>query len=215
MILKQLSLNFIKLLASRKGPSKIRLHPYNSHVWFRGAYGTVMRTKQGGIPLRIRCSLMKNLFSQLPRLKQSNLDAKLKEIIQNTSTNTGLSIGQSQKLCNMLIKYHIAYYFSDLDKKWNNDNAWVKAVAPRAHIPIDKEVLKKAYLLHPKTFSGLINIKGYPKISKTKHSKTLYSWSKVPTYSQIQVLQDHFKQLAKSKGISPIELEMRELWRPP
>lgn len=214
MILKQLSLNFIKLLASRKDPSKIRLHPYNSHDWFRGAYSTVRRTKPGGIPLSIRCSLMNFLFSQLPRLKPSNLDAILKKIIQKTSKSSGLSIGQSQKLCNMLIKYHIAYYFSDLDKNWNHQNAWVKGVAPRAHVPIDKEVLKNACLLYPKIFTGRIT-KGYPRISLTKDSKISYAWSKVPIYNPIEVLQGHFRQLAKSKGISPIELEMRELWRPP
>lgn len=209
MNLRYLSLDFIDALRRRR----IHLNPYNQIKWFCGAYGTVKRTKQGGVPSRVRSVLAGFLFSELSKLKASTFDSKLKQIIQQTSDQTALSIGQAQKLCNMLIKYHIAYYFSGLDINWNRQNGWVKAIASKAHVPIDVQVLKNARSLYEKTFTGRVTT-GYPKIQLTKHSRISYVWSKVPTYNPIQVLQGLFRQLAKSKGISPIELEMRELWRP-
>jgi len=222
MKLKQLSLNFIKLLASRKGPSKIRLHPYNSHEWFRGAYTTVQRTKPGGTPPSIQASVALLVFSNLPKIRASTFDSQFTKLIQIVANHGGFSAGQAQKLCSMLLKYHLIYYHTALDASWNRKNTWVRNLLAKAFIPLDSMVLFYGPLFYPEYFHRWIKTDASywnkwvidARVSWPRGARKFFPWSKLPIDS-IKPLQDIFRAIASTKGISPIELEMRELWRPP
>ena len=213
MSLRQPSLNFINLLASRKGPAKILLHPYNPSEWFRGAYTTVQRTKTGGTQPSLRSRVSSLIFEYFPDLRVGTFDRQWDSLIRRVSKLGGFSAGQAQKICNILLKYHLVYFFSELDPAWNHKNSWVSSLLPKANIPIDSFVLFYGAVLYPDSFGSLIKFSRNARVCTHGNHKKQYGWSNLP-FPYIKKLQTIFRAIAESKGISPLELEMRELWRP-
>ena len=221
MKMNQIGKQFINLLAARKGSARVMLYPYNQKEWFRGAYKTLQQTKKGGLGPTGPALVMPLIFNSLSKIRPATYDLDIKSLIQKVS-NHGFTLGQSQKLCNMLIKYHLVYFFSKSDLVWNRKNPWVGKLAPRAHVPIDRFVLIRGAQLYPSYFKYLLKIsmRFYKAWTLNIHivwprgSRSSHAWSKLNSYGPIDNLQQIFRTIAKTKGFLPIELEMRELWQP-
>jgi len=127
----------------------------------------------------------------------------------------GFTIGQSQKLLNLLSKYCFAYYFSELDRDWINKNSWVRECAGAFDIPIDQIVLKnilKLYGTHP-IAGGIYAHRGYGFICRHVHPRRNFAWNRLTCTDCYTELQDFVRHESHLKGyIFPMEFEMAELW---
>ena len=79
------------------------------------------------------------------------------------------------------------------------------------HIPIDSIVLKNTNLLFRDTHNSLKNI-----LSSTHYIKTTKNdscWSKLDEYDTYLDFQKYIRELSNKYMMTPIEFEMRFLWK--
>lgn len=229
--MKPESLDFIAKLATRKQPQTVNLNPFDETQWFAGAY----RTLQRGVPAgnfseveKLACS--KRIFGQLPLLVPATFDVGMQALITEVATTYPVTMGQAQKLVNILLKYHACLYYSQLDRRWNAANPWVPAIHDRQHVPIDSIVLLGLCRHDPKGCAQFVTASSRYAYSKTlKHFEWAYNayvydplsqdgtgpktpWSGITSYAVYFHLQTLIRHLAAAKGVSPLLYEMRFLW---
>jgi hypothetical protein len=225
------SLAFINLLAAREYPQTVALNPFDQAHWFAGAYRTIQR----GVPegtfaeaAKIGCSNL--IFGRLPFLAPVTFDVGMETLIAEVAATYPLTIGQAQKLVNILLKYHACLFFSQLDPGWNLAHPWVAAIHERQHVPIDSIVLVGLCRLDPEGCAQFVTASSRFAYSRASmrfvwtHCAYIYDppsedgkgpkapWSGLAGYAAYFRLQALIRELAAAKGVSPLLFEMRFLW---
>jgi hypothetical protein len=228
--MKKQSRKFISLLSARKQP--IRLNPFNDANWLNGAYRTFSRTLVCPLAQGEKNQLCKRFFSEFRRfssLKVSSFDAKIKDVILKTAYDFSLTIGQAQKLVNILLKYHLCLYYSNLNPVWKKKEPWIGKLSPKLHVPIDSMVLYRLCQVAPRQCRGLVTAARYSSFKNGKRRwhyyakvfhprsssavKAKFAWSKIKDYEPYFKLQMLIRSLARKKKIAPMLYEMSYLWK--
>lgn len=231
--MKKESNDFIDLLAARTRPQTTFVDPFNPNHWFQGAYRTIQRRVTKGIFTQAdKMACQNQIFDALPKLTANNYDASVKELIENLTKNFPITIGQSQKLVNIILKYYACLYYSGRDAAWALRNTWVVDIHPVQHVPIDSIVLfglcrsdpaacatfvtasaRFAFIKTAKRFGWNYIASIYDSPSPTG-AGTSVPWSGIANYGVYFHLQTIIRNLAAKQGISPLLYEMRYLWAP-
>jgi len=133
----------------------------------------------------------------------------------------GMTLGQAQKLVNLLSKYCFAYYFSEIDRGWMAENAWVREFARDFDIPIDQVVLRNIRRSYKQNdVAGGIYFTDSSKKDApaglncrhvTSHAKV--SWNRLTCFGCYAEIQEFVRWASQGQGcIFPIEFEMQYLW---
>jgi hypothetical protein len=231
--MQQESIDFINLLATRARSQKRIINPFNAQHWFQGAYRTIQRRVPVG---KFQPAQKKNcqnlIFASLPQLTPVAFDTDIKKLIADVAAKFPLSIGQSQKLVNILLKYHACLFYSQFDLNWNAKNLWVKDIHAQQHVPIDTVVLFELCRNDPASCSQFVTARSYFSYDKVAtrfmwhYTAKIYvpasptgtgtsvPWSKINDYADYFRLQTMIRTLAKAKRVSPLLYEMQFLWAP-
>lgn len=224
---------FISLLGKRKGAAKINLRTFDQNEWFRGAYSTVQRTRRGcsSFADAERKTIIKLLFDACSEIcvHPSEIESKISCLKENCPGQ--LTLGQVQKLLNILLKYHVCYFFAGQDDVWNKAHDNIAESWASFHVPIDSIVLLRLCEVAPDVVCGRIYANKIfqfnKKANKCEWSQTakVFSndrkinpkasgqpWSKLDDMEAYMWLQNTIKALAKKENMSPLEYEMKVLW---
>lgn len=211
--MQELANSFIEMLYQRKRPARINLTVYNQKEWFRGVYSTVQRVIPAGtFTVETMARIRKSLFDFINTLQMSQqVHQDIMDFIGNLTVEFApMTIGQAQKLINMLLKYHTCFFLSERDTIWNDNNAWIQQNWKYFHVPIDSQVLKKLVEIDTELFSHNILLR-YNLVTVIDGHETR-PWSKIanlPTYEQLQSL---IANKSNQLNFYPLEFEMRCLW---
>ncbi len=185
-----------------------KINSFNEERWFSGAYSTLnpFRTIEGGSLSNEDKKILKYLlFSSIENLKSYSVgdyDKWFYELAKKiTDRVSKLSFGHAQKLINILMKYHFAYYYSDFDEDWKKRYLWLVHYFGHFHSPIDRKVL--------------INLtkKYNMEIPQRKFSWTKWQWEDKILYEEIQ---SKIKKIVENNEIynnNRLYFEMKELWK--
>lgn len=231
--MKQESIDFITLLAARAHPQTTNIYPFDHEHWFQGAYRTIQRNVPKGIfatDAKHRCR--DQIFAALPLLTAANFDASMKELVESLSREFPITIGQSQKLVNIVLKYYACLFFSERAPTWARENSWVGAIHPLQHVPIDSIVMFGLCRNTPAECAGFVTASSrfaFNTVTKCfgwSHAASIFvpdspdglgpsvPWSGIADYAVYFRLQTIVRTLADEKRISPLLYEMRFLWAP-
>lgn len=209
---------FIQQLEER---NRIKLLPWDEARWFRGAYSTVQRTLRGDFSPLTRpqkSSLTELLFGEIPRIAGRNFDKRLKHLIERLVPEFSISIGHAQKLISILLKYAVVCHHchpGSIPNAWTN---LIEAHVGHLPVPIDAIVLYRLANLFPKQFGHVCAGSGRDKRGRPTYWATVTSgakseaWSRVSTIKTYWSLQERIRLLAASRGCTPLEFEMKNLW---
>ena len=178
--------------------------------WFSSAYSTLNSrfTIEGGDLSREDRKTVKGiLFSSIENLRSFSVgdyDKWFYELARGiTDSYPKLSFGHSQKLINILMKYHFVYFCSDFNEEWTKKHSWLVPYFCYFHAPVDRKVLKNLtenYSLE---------------IPPNKFSWTKWQWKEKFLYEEIQ----NYMQKIVEKNVkycnNRLYFEMKELWKAP
>jgi len=204
-------------------PSKftkyVRLHPYDQPRWFRRCYSSVQRTVHGGLRRSVRRELRSRLFDGVARLEglqaeQEGFERWHRALLDEVQACSGLSLGQAQKLINLLLKYHYAYFHADIDQEWAEQHQFIEAFSPFFHVPIDVYVLVS---LKRKYGYPLVGLNASATYATLRVGDRHVAWSRLTERVPYEHVQAFIQDLAadRSTYVSPLHFEMRELWQTP
>lgn len=132
--MKDESIKFMALLAARRHPQQVYLRCFDTGKWFTGAYRTIQRQAP-----KMSSSDKQNcrdlIFNNLRQLQSETFDTDIERLIETVSGTFHLTIGQSQKLINILLKYHACLFYSQTDQEWNEANEWIQDIHSKQHVP--------------------------------------------------------------------------------
>jgi hypothetical protein len=216
---KALSEKFIHQIC---GANRIKLRPFSEKRWFSGAYSTIQRTLSKGFkPLNSenREACRKQLFEGLKTLTPDNFDEEMKSLIGALSKNFKISVGHAQKLVSILLKYAFVTIQCD-DKSVPDEIAkLVASSADRFPVPIDAIVLFQLKKTDGVNSDG---IRAYRRpnedgefmhTASVRQGKSFVTWSRLTDYKTYWNLQERIRAVANENHMTPIEFEMRNLWR--
>jgi len=210
-IVDNLTARCMRFIEQIKLRNKITLIPYCEEKWFQGAYSTIQRTLRDSYkPLsanqKVLCGDI--AIGGICNLKAGSFDDECRNLINLISRKFHLSIGHAQKLISILMKYAFCVYHTkpnELPGKWQRIAqdckgqllAPVDAIALRglnscAQFRPDSPAIEGAYII--------IEGKRVP-------------WSKLNSYAAYWTLQQHIRNLARKRKMTPLELEMTHLWK--
>lgn len=185
-----------------------KINSFNEERWFSSAYSTLnpFRTIEGGSLSKEDKKTLKNLiFSSIENLKSfcvGNYDKWFYELAKKiTDRVSKLSFGHAQKLINILMKYHFAYYYSDFDEDWKKKYLWLVPYFGHFHSPIDRKVLKN------------ITKKYNMEIPQNKFSWTKWQWEEKILYEEIQNFIQKIVEKTEIYNNNRLYFEMKELWK--
>lgn len=225
------SRRFIDLLAGRPPQKRVNLIPFDRDVWFRAAYSTISRgVPQGQFQTAAKRACCDLIFNRIPQLRPAHLDADMQVLIILLAEMFPLSIGQAQKLVNIVLKYYACVYYSGRDPAWSAANQWVAALTHRQHVPIDSIVLYNLCRNAPAACNGFVWTRASFAYSQQAESfiwstsayiyepdydgndTPRFAWSKIRTYAPYFRLQTIIRALAAEKNATPVLYEMQYLW---
>lgn len=179
---------------------------FNEDNWFRNSWNQFSRTlilnpqKKNQLP-DFKESIKEEVFKHLDEFPHNskteihNSKTEIEDWYKSflTKDDGFLTLGQRQKLLNILIKYYVVNEFvSNSDKKWSLSLEFL-------HIPIDSIVLNRFNMnfenIH--THGGKLN--GTP-------------WSKIWNYEDYINFQNLVSIESSNVSQSPLEFEMKFLW---
>ncbi len=221
--------DFINQLANR---NRVRLYPFNSEEWLRGAYSTFQRNLRYGNNNHgnVRNDV-KSYTNNRTVLLRTNENASQESFdrwhlktcsgIIETS-NSVMKLGTSQKMINIFLKYHFVYLYARLDEEWNQNNQWIRRWGKYFHVPIDVQVIKN--LAENNTYRELNNI-ALPIIIINENDARIINdgyaieWTKLTfeKLSQYNLIQTRIKELLQLQHVvaefdTPLDFEMEYLW---
>jgi len=227
------STDFINLLAARAHPQTTNIHPFNQQHWFDGAYRTIQRNvPKGTITPQQKQNCQNQVFATLSTLQPDTYDQQIETLIKSIATNFPLTIGQSQKLINILLKYHACCFYSQLNQAWNLQNQWIANTHFHQHVPVDSIVLFGLCRNSPASSAEFLTVSSRFCYSKPvqrfvwNYTASIYvpdspsgagfsvPWSGIADYGVYFRIQTMIRSLATQKQISPLLYEMRYLWAP-
>jgi len=185
-----------------------KINYFNEEKWFSSAYSTLnpFWTIEGGSLSKEDKKILKNLlFSSIENLKSFSVgdyDKWFYELVKKiTDRVSKLSFGHAQKLINILMKYHFAYYYSDFDEDWKKKYLWLVPYFGHFHSPIDRKVLKN------------LTKKYNMKILQNEFSWTKWQWKKKILYEEIQNFIQKIVEKTEIYNNNRLYFEMKELWK--
>ena len=210
--MKLLFEEFLKKISYRN--KSLDLTIFNEETWFNSVWNTLngsFRTTNGTKSSDyIKNDIKKELFSLILSIETDfeNSDSWYRKNILKLNDDFKLSIGRSQKILNLIIKYYLGnFYLSNNPQKIGhilNENI------QRLHIPIDSIILKNLNNLYR---DKDIDIR---RILNSTHNlitqKNPSSWSKLEDIESYIEFQKYIQSKTKEFSLNPIELEMKYLW---
>ena len=199
---------------------RVRLIPFDRNAWFQCAYFSIQRTLPQGIRQIALDQLQNDLFEAVYALKQQPPAADAFEpwiarTIQTQSDTYRLSIGQSQRLINTLLKYYYCYYHAEIDRTWNEAHQFIAQHSPFFHIPIDSHVLIGLKVTYDCPDLHINRAQTY---ATFRVGDALVSWSRLddlPVYVKVQ----RFVQAVRDNHLhifdTALDFAMSELAGPP
>lgn len=190
---------------------KVRsVNSYHEERWFTSSYSTLnarFTIEGGGLSEEAKKTLRILLFSSIENLTAfsvSEYDKWFYDLAKRIIDKfPNLSFGHTQKLINILMKYHFVYYYSDLDKDWKKRHFWLVPFFDRFYAPIDRKVLKnltEKYSMH---------------FAPSKFSWTKWQWNEKDLYEEIQSYVQKLAEKAEIYHGNRLFFEMKELWKNP
>ena len=205
----ELCISFEQRILTR---NRIRLCPFNERKWFNGAYSTIQRTLHTDYsPLSDdqKISCLEELFSHIFQLPLCNSGQKLDAMITQFSSKYRISIGHSQKLISIIIKYaYVANHIECIGVP-KDVKEFVSNNICHLPIPVDTIVLDILRRDFPDNVFP-ISKSGYSRIQQTDGK--LVTWSRLQDIESYRILQTEMGHIATSKQWTPMEFEMRSLW---
>jgi len=218
--LEMLAQEFTKGIHIYKG--KYRLIPYKQADWFTCCYFSVQRTIHGGLPKDKRNLLREEIFNAIDVLQNtpSNLeefDKWIYDLFDKITKIHQLTIGQSQKLVNILLKYHYCYYYANIDQNWNERNSFIARMGRFLHVPIDNYVLVQLKDVYKCPKVAINSAGNYATI---QINTEYVSWSRLDSpdgYSAYKEIQHFVRNIVirQPQYASALHFEMQELWIKP
>ncbi len=211
-LINVLSEKFVKTLDDH--PYHRNLKTFDKDHWFGGVWKTIVQSymTKGGMKNLIndKGKIQDDLFSMIEDfpIDKSKVDDWYESSIKYLKNNyPGLTIGTSQKLINMLIKYILTSHYSrHTDEKLSFN---LRKNLELIHIPIDVEVLKNCRKKFEE-FKKFIHVQ-----NKLGFGNNLSSWSNLESYSDYEKFQNKIRVKRKElRYNSSLEFEMKELWLP-
>jgi len=208
----------LQTLAS-KFTTYVRLHPYDQPRWFRRCYSSVQRTVHGGLGRSVRRELRSRLFDGVTRLEglavtQEAFAAWHGALLDEIQGCSGLSLGQAQKLVNLLLKYHYAYLHAGIDQEWAERHQFIDVLSPYFHVPIDVYVLVRLRTKYGYPLAALNSTKTYATL---RVGEQRVAWSRLTERAPYEHVQQFISGLTTDRSVyvSPLHFEMCELWVAP
>jgi hypothetical protein len=191
--LNALSQRFVERISVAKG--RVRLVPFERAAWFQCAYASIQRTILGGLSRDIYAQLSDITFDAVYALRDrvesaENHDVWVIETMRCQCDTAHLSVGQAQKLINLLLAYYFCYYHTAGDPAWNEEHRFIAQHGPFFHVPIDNYlliVLKVVYACPD------IHINRAHTAATIRIDDALISWSRLADVDAYMRLQ-HFIQ---------------------
>jgi hypothetical protein len=173
---------------------------YNEEIWFKKSWNTFSRTlelneeKKNQLP-NFKENFKRKVFNHInefPFTSENEIEEWYESFL-NIEDHI-LTLGQRQKLLNILIKYFVVHEFVNGKerKKFQNSLRFL-------HIPIDRIVLNRFSMLFDNSEIKDGKINGTP-------------WSKIQTYEDYIKFQNLVRYESTKVDITPIEFEMKFLW---
>ena len=213
-----LSRAFLAELTRQKVPLTGKNYPKKWVVWARWksqiALGRMGR-KVTKLPSAKRSGILPILTDYLNDCRLTTNYQRLWDDTVTDLASLGCTLGEGQKLINLLTKYCYAYYFAEIDRLWMAENDWVARLASQFHAPIDSIVLQAIVNKYPgSAAAGILHAKGFTG-GQPGHGASCVEipWSGLECRRCYDLLQDHCWTAAVAEGfIHPMELEMARLW---
>jgi hypothetical protein len=195
---------------------RVRLFPFDQHAWFQCAYATIQRTLSQGAPQIARDHLQRDLFAAVDVLNYQPPTADAFEpwiagTIQTLAATYALSIGQSQRLVNTLLRYHYCYYHAERDRAWNEAHQFISPHGPLLHVPLDHHVLIGLKVTYD---CPDLHINRERTSATVRVGDALVSWSRLddlPAYVRIQRFAQDMKDNHLQAFDTTLDFAMSEL----
>jgi len=149
------------------------------------------------------------LFSRISGLVLSNSGEELDKMITHFSSKYKISIGHSQKLISIIIKYAYVANHIKCDDVPKDVKEFVSNNICHLPIPVDTIVLDILRRDFPDNVFP-ISESGYSRIQQTNGAWV--TWSRLQDIKSYRTLQTEMGHIATSKQWTPMEFEMRSLW---
>jgi len=174
---------------------------FDEEIWFKKSWNTFSRTlilnqeKKNQLPI-FKENIKKEVFKHLDEFPLTPKKKEIEDWYESflTKKDEILTLGQRQKLINILIKYFIVYEFHNKDNKRKFTNSLMFL-----HIPIDKIILNRFNMIFENTEIKGGKLNGYP-------------WSKLCSYEDYIKFQNLVSTKSTEINLSPLEFEMKFLW---
>ncbi len=216
--LKALCIHFSQNVVILKG--RVRLIPFDVHTWFQCAYFSIQRTIPGGLTQSAYDHLRSALFGAVYTLQEQtgtadSFEKWIVSTIEEQSETYNISIGQSQRLTNLLLKYYYCYYNAEIDPLWNEEHHFIKQHSPFFHLPLDNYVLVSLKL---KYACPDIHINREHTNATLLIGDETVSWSRLAdifTYVQLQLFVQEMMDNHLQVFDNALHFEMAELYSKP
>ena len=174
---------------------------FDEEIWFKKSWNTFSRTlilnqeEKNQLPI-FKENIKKEVFKHLDEFPFTPGKKEIEDWYESflTKKDEILTLGQRQKLINILIKYFIVYEFHNKDNKRKFTNSLMFL-----HIPIDKIILNRFNMIFENTEIKGGKLNGYP-------------WSKLCSYEDYIKFQNLVSTKSTEINLSPLEFEMKFLW---
>ena len=216
-----LAMQFIAMLAERKGPARIHLDPAGSsdisREWFRGAWSTVQRTTRlspnKNESLADQKEQMRRLLTNFMTGKRRPSDfdrdwATLLTELMSVSKSRPLTLGMAQKLASVFVKYGYCVHHG-IGKNIGLGAKMLETCEGVLFVPIDRVAIGKLRTIAPCSFMAS-KLGGE---SLQQADGRWVRWSSLQCWSTYMRFQEICRIEASKLRQSPLEFEMRNLWQ--
>jgi hypothetical protein len=173
------------------------------------------RTKKGGFTYNQRDLLIKLLPKSIENLKLvkasgRSFDDWFYGLLDDIAIENQLTVGQTQKIINILLKYYYCYFHSGINEEWNREYNWLIPHFKNLHVPLDNFMLFKLANICKKDY---LKPHGKPKscYCLIKTSNGWIRWSRLDDLNVYQKIQQAIVSNLKI-GEDPLNYEMQNLW---
>lgn len=189
---------------------------FNEEKWFNSVWNTLngsFRTTNGTKSSDYnKNDIKKELFSLILSIETDfeNPESWYRKHILKLNDGFKLSIGRSQKILNLMIKYYLGnFYLSNSPHKIGhilNENI------QHLHIPIDSIILKNINNLYRDKDIRIETILNSTHNLITNNKNSSSTWSRLEDIESYFNFQNYIQSKTKEFSLNPIEFEMKFLW---
>jgi hypothetical protein len=197
----------------------VGLKKFNQDKWFIGAYGTMQRTKKGGISINQKQNIKTFIFNEIYNNNfefenQTEFDSWIFNTIKSVSVLGNLTIGQSQKIINILLKYYYCYYYSKIDNDFCVNHRHLEKTFQFLHAPVDNIILVALKEKFDNQDISSIIISSNNARFYIEDDDKFYPWSKLDDYEEYIKVQNFIEKLSSKEQLNgKLHFEMKYLWQ--